>query len=242
MQRIIVSSGAELGENVGLDEDVLRHVDVAEVPRDVDVLAERAADEAHLAPVLERDVDRLLHAVDVGGERCDEDAAAPLRDDLAEDLPDRALGLRHAGPLGVRGVAEEEVDAAVAEVCEGAEVGAEAVHGRVVDLVVAGVDDAPARGLEDDRHRVRDRVRHAHELGRERPDLSRPVLRHGLDELGVLHQAVLVELRLDEPEREPRGPDLRDPDLPQRYGSAPTWSSWPCVRTTARMSLSRSWR
>ena len=104
-----------------------------------------------------------------------------LRDDLPEDLADRALGLRHAGALRVRRVAEEEVDAAVAEVGEGAEVGAEAVHGRVVDLVVAGVDDAPARGLEDDCDRVRDRVRHAHELRRVRPDLSRPVLGHGLD-------------------------------------------------------------
>src|SRR6185436_20941325 len=87
--------GPELGENVRLDEEILGHVDVAEVPRDVDVLAERTTDEAYLAPVLERDVDRLLHAVDVGGERCDEDAAAPLRDYLSEDFPDRALGLRH---------------------------------------------------------------------------------------------------------------------------------------------------
>ena len=66
-------------------------------------------------PTSTRDVDRLLHPVDVRGEAGDEDPPVPLRDDLAERLADDALGLREAGPLGVRRVAEQEVDAAVAE-------------------------------------------------------------------------------------------------------------------------------
>src|SRR5438270_7500889 len=38
-------------------------------PRDVHVLAHRAADDADLASLLDRDVDRLLHPVDIRRER-----------------------------------------------------------------------------------------------------------------------------------------------------------------------------
>ena len=71
---------------------------------------------------------------------------------------------RDAGPLRVRRVAEQEVDAAVADLREPADVGALAVDRRVVELVVARVDAAAARRLEHDRGRIRDRVRHADEL------------------------------------------------------------------------------
>ena len=49
------------------------------------------------------------------------------------------------GPLGVRRVAEQQVDAAVAELREPADVGLQAVDGRVVELPVARVDDAAGR-------------------------------------------------------------------------------------------------
>ena len=67
------SLGRELRGLVGVDERVLRERDVAEVARDVEVLAHRAADDDDLAPALDRDVGGLLHAVDVRGERRDED-------------------------------------------------------------------------------------------------------------------------------------------------------------------------
>src|SRR5438270_550381 len=89
------SSTAEPGRP---HEDAPGAVHVAEVARDVRVLAHRAADAADLAPDLHRDVDRLLHPVDVGGERGDEDAALPLRDDLPEGLADDPLGGREARP------------------------------------------------------------------------------------------------------------------------------------------------
>src|SRR6185503_4458094 len=115
---------------------------------------------------------------------------------------DGALRLRHPGPLGVRRVAEKQVYAAVAEVGEGTQVGAEAVHRRVVDLVVARVDDASARRLEHHGDRIGNRMRHAHELGGVGPDPGRAVLRHRLDELSISQETVLVELRLYEAERE----------------------------------------
>ena len=108
---------------------------------------------ATLRPDLDGDVDRLLHPVDVRRERRDENAARALRDDLPERLADEALGAGDAGPLGVRRVAEQEIDAAVAELGEPPDVGLHPVHRRVVDLAVGGVEDAARRRLEQRRRR-----------------------------------------------------------------------------------------
>ena len=210
VQRISCSRARDVVEVGRLDEHVVRHVDVAEVARDVHVAAHRAADDDDLAAGVDADVDRLLHAVDVRREARDEDAAAARRDDLPERLADDALGAREARALGVRRVAEQQVDAAVAELGEPADVGAQPVDRRVVELPVAGVEDAARRSSRSRCRRVRDRVRHADELEPERPELDRAALGVDLAQLGRAQQAVLVELRLDEAEREPRRPDLVD--------------------------------
>ena len=54
------------------------------------------------------------------------------------------------GPLGVRRVAHQQVDAAVPELGELADVGAQAVDRRVVELPVAGVEDPAGGGLDRD--------------------------------------------------------------------------------------------
>ena len=78
-----------------------------------------------------------------------------------------------------------------------------------------GVEDASRRRLEHDRDAVRNRVRHAHEVERERadPDL---LVRHRLLQLGRRREAVLVELRLDQPERQLRRDHLVAVDLAQQ--------------------------
>src|SRR6185312_1174726 len=225
-QRLALAAGAEdqhvaagvVVELLRLDQRVVGNVDVAEVPRDVDVLAHRAADHAHLAAGLDRHVGRLLHAVDVRGERRDEDAAGARRNQLAEGLADEPLRAGHAGALGVRRVAEEQVDAAVAEIGQTADVGAEAVDRRVVHLVVAGVQDPAARRVEHDRDGIGDRVGDPHELGGERPELCRRALGVGFAQLRGAQQAVLVELGLDQPQRQPGRPDLLHARLAQQVG------------------------
>src|SRR5205085_8655249 len=124
----------------------------------------RAADDADDAPDVDGDVDRLLHAMDVRREGRDQDAAALLRDDLAERLADDALGAGEARTLRVRRVAEEQVDAAVPELGELADVGAQAVDRRVVELPVAAVEDAARRRLDREPDRIRNRVCHPNEL------------------------------------------------------------------------------
>ena len=59
-------------------------------------------------------------------------------------------------------------------------------------------------------------MRDADELRREGPELHRPRLGVGLLELGRAQEAVLVELRLDQPQRQARRPDLADTSLPEQ--------------------------
>ncbi len=146
--------------------------------------------------------------MDVGRERRDEHAALATRDDLAEGLSHKPLGARDAGPLGIRRVAEEQVDAAIAELGEPSDIGAQAVDGRVIELPVAGMENPTRRGLDGERNRVGDGVGNAHELDAERADLDRAPLRLRLPELGRLKQTMLVELGLGQPESQSRCPDL----------------------------------
>jgi hypothetical protein len=67
--------------------------------------------------------------------------------------------------------------------------------------------------LDRDPDGVRDRMRHADELEPERPELDGGALGVRLAQLRGAQQAVLVELRLDETEREARRPDLVHLDL-----------------------------
>ena len=95
--------------------------------------------------------------------------------------PDEPLGARRARALGVRRVAEEEVDPAIPDLGELPDVRPAPVHRRVVELPVARVDDAARLGVDDERDRVRDRVRDADELDPERAELERIVVGRRLD-------------------------------------------------------------
>ncbi len=175
------------------DEHSFGHLDVAEVAADSDVLAHRAPDERNLAPERLRGVDDLLHAVDVRREARHDDAPAAAREDLLQVRADDRLRGREARPVHVRRVAAQQQHALAPEFREPRDVGGSPVHGRLVELVVAGDQDRAEVGTERDRGRVGDRVRHVHELQRERSELDR-FPRFGLDHLDVA-QAVLVELR-----------------------------------------------
>ena len=108
----------------------------------------------------------------VRGERGDEDSPLSLRDDLAEGLAHQPLRTRHARPLRVGRVAEQQIDAAVADLGEPADIGAQAVDGRVVELPVAGVQHPARVGLEHDSDGIRYRVRHPDELRAESSELE----------------------------------------------------------------------
>ena len=142
----------------------------------------------------------------------------------------------HARPLGVRRVAEQQVDAAVAELGELADVGLQAVDRRVVELVVARVQDAAA-GVS--RARPRRRPGSSAPSGRTRrlngPSWIGSPSGSASRSSAARRRPCSSSFDLIEPERQPRRPDLAARATSRRrYGSAPTWSSWPCVSTTAR--------
>ena len=168
-----------------------------------------------------------------------EHAAAARRDDLAEGLADDALGAREAGPLGVRRVAEQQVDAAVAELGELADVGAQPVDRRVVELPVAGVEDAAGRGLDREADGVGDRVRHADELDAERAEVDRAGLGSASRSSAARSRPCSSSFDLTRPSVSRVAQISRTRTSRSRYGSAPTWSSCACVRTTARTGRSR---
>ena len=213
-------SGRELGGLAGGDDRLLGDVDVAEVAGDVEVLAHRAPNDGDLAAALDRHVRGLLHAVDVRREAGHEDSSRTQGKERAKGLADEPLRAGRARPLGVRRVAEQEVDSPVSDLGERPDVGAEPVDRRVVELPVAGVHDPACASFDDERHRVRDRVRDADHLHPERPELERLVVRAGLDELRCLAEPVLVELGLDEREREARRDDRGDLDLAEEVRQA----------------------
>ena len=210
----------QLRRLVGIHDRVLRERDVAEIARDVEVLPHRAPDDDDLPAALDADVGRLLHAVDVRRERGDQDLPALQREDRAECLADEPLGAGVSGPLGVRRVAEQEVDPTVADLCELSDIGLEPVDRRVVELPVPGVDDPTGGRLDDERRRIRNGVRHADELDAERAEVERLVTRRGRDELRLLSETMLVELRLHERERQRGRDDRFDVDLAQEVRQA----------------------
>ena len=119
---------------------------------------------------------------------------------------------------------------------EPVQLGAAAVDRRVVDLDVAGVDDGALGGVQHDGDGVRDGVRDADELGPERPHLD--------DALGAARSraARTPRIRPCSSSFDLIMPSVRrvahtsgTPTSRIRYGRPPTWSSWPCVRITARM-------
>ena len=118
-----------------------------------------------------------------------------------------------------------------------AQVGEPAVERQLVHLEVAGVQHEAGGRADRDRQRVGDRVVDREELAVERPELL-PV---ALDDLQrVRLDAVLVSLASISARvsREPTsGMSGRSRS---RYGTAPMWSSWPWVRTSASMSSRRS--
>ena len=151
-----------------------------------------------------RGVEHLLHTVDVGGERGDDDAALGGAEEVLEHGPDVLLQRGEAGDLGVRRVRHEQVHTLFAEAGEGAEVGDAAVERQLVHLEVTGVQDVSGAGADEHGQGVGDRVVDGDEFEVEGAELVDVVFLHhagdGLD-------AVFFELGFDERDRQLRTED-----------------------------------
>src|SRR5207302_10245626 len=124
-----------------LDHEALGDVEEAKLLGGTKAVLEAAANDRQAPAGSRGEADDVLDAVDVGGEGRHDDPVRRAGEDLLEGRVEVALGAAGAGALGVRRVAQEQVDPLVPEASETLEVGGPAVRGLDVDLEVAGVDD-----------------------------------------------------------------------------------------------------
>ena len=104
----------------------------------------------------------------------DDDPAGAQRDELAERLPDKPLRAGHPGRSAfVESPSSRSTRGGRAR--RARRLGLQPVDRRVVELPVACVQHAARLGLDHDRHRVGDGVRHPDELERERPEPMAPL-------------------------------------------------------------------
>ena len=103
-------------------------------------------------------VDHLLDAVDVGGERGDDDPPLALRELLQQGRADARLRGRDARAVGVGRVAAEQQQAVAADLGEARDVGGAPVDRGLVELVVAGHQHRAELGGDQDAAHVGDRV------------------------------------------------------------------------------------
>ena len=176
-------------------------------------------EERDLAPEGGGEVQDLLDAVDVRGERRDDDAPGGAAEPVAQRAPDLVLGGRGARPVDVRGVGHEAEDAPLAELGEAMIVRALSVDRVRIELEVPRVDEGADRRLDPVAEAVDDRVGHADRLHAETADVERAP---GLDrhEPGAVQEAVLAQTLAGERERHP-GPVHRDVELAQEVRERP---------------------
>ncbi len=179
---------------------------VAEFAGESHVAHHRASDEGDLAAVPVGGVEDLLDPVNMAGEAGHDDPLGRCPEHLIDRRGQFLLGGGESGDLRVRRVDEHQVDALLAEPGERPKIGDPFVERELVELEVTGMQDQARRGTDRHGQGVRDRVVHRHELTIERPELLSTALRD-FDRLRL--DAVLLELRADERQRELR-PDERD--------------------------------
>ncbi len=203
---------AAIGQAQGfaqLDDQAFGHVEMFQLPRDLDRFEHRVAGQGDHAIVRVRRVEHLLHAAEQRCKGRDDDPPRRLAEDLIEGRPDHLLGRCVAGPLAARRIGKERQHTLRAELAQPAEARPAAAHGGIVELEIAGVDDPPGVGGDAQSHAIRDRVRDRQERDLERADAKALA---GLDaaQVGAARQSrPFVQPGLDQAARQRGGVDRR---------------------------------
>ena len=206
----------EIFHLAGIDDEAFGDFDVAEIFGDLGGVVHGASDESDFASVLMREFYGEVDAVDRTGEAGDEEAALGVGENFVELAADGALAGSVSLALDVGGILKEREHAFFAVFGEGVEIEKLVVGGRGIDLEIAGVDDYAERRVDGERDAIDQAVRDADGVNGEDAGFEALVGAH-LAEVGVIEQAVLVELVFDVGEGEFGAPD-RDLEFGKKPG------------------------
>ncbi len=134
---------------------------IAQVPQvmgDARVLLHAAARQRHAATELLGGLDDELDAREQRGKGGDDDAARSRGERLLKGIHQLRLGHGIARRLGVGAVRKQQQHALGGESGQGCEIERLALDGRVIDLIVAAMDDQAQRCANGEAHGVGDRV------------------------------------------------------------------------------------
>jgi hypothetical protein len=204
-------------DGLEIDQRLVRDLDVTELASHLDVRDHGSTRESDLATHGLGRGEQLLHPVEVGREARHDDAPLGSAEDLAQRVPHYRFRRRATGGLGVGRVRQQQVHTFFCEFADQFHVGAAPVDRRVVQLEVAGVEDATVVGLQRDADRVGYRVGYGEERAVERADLS-ATRRLDRDHLGA--HTVFVETATRHTQSQ-RRPEDRNVDLAQEPRQGP---------------------
>jgi len=190
----------------GIDDQPFGNLDVAEIFGDLGRIVHGAADEGDFASVLVREFDREIDAVNRAREAGDKEAALGMRKDFVELAPDGTFAGRVSLALDVGGILKQREHAFLAVLGEGVQIEKLVVGWRGIDFEVASMNDDAQGAVNGERYAVDQAVRDPNRMDCERAQLDALIGAH-FAQIGVVEQAVLVELVFDVGERELRAVD-----------------------------------
>ena len=142
----------------GVDEDVVRHLQVAELAGDGDVGHHAATDDQNLASRGHGGVGHLLNAVDVGGKGGDQHLARAFWHDLLQGLAHGALRQGVSLSFHVGGVGQQQQDALLPIGSQAAQIGRLAVDGGQIQLEITRMDEKAGRRANGEADAIDDGV------------------------------------------------------------------------------------
>ena len=227
-QRFALATGhQQQGFPIGQITDLLdRHkqivggTHVAQLPRLGDHVEHRAAQQAHLAAVLERQLQDHRDAVNRAGKGGDDHPAFGLGNVAIQAGEHRALRRAETGHLGVGGIAEQAQHTLLAVMGQAGHVEGLAIHRRVVELEVTGEDHGAHGGGDGQREAVGHRVGVADELHREVLAHLHHIARGDGLEDGAIHHTGLLHFSGEHGQGQPGPMDHRNREVLEVVGNA----------------------
>ena len=199
---LVLGQGLDL---VDIHQSSLGDIQIAQLRGHLQDVLHAAAGDGHLAAVPCGDGEHGLNAVHIGGEGGDDDAVSAALEMPIQTLSHQGLRGGIAGALGIGGVHQQGVNALLAQSAETAEIG-DAVLAGGIDLEVAGEDHVAHRGLDAEGNGIGDGVVDVDEFHAEAAGLHHVAGLMG-DQLGLVQEAVFLQLQLNEPQGQGRGVD-----------------------------------